>query len=368
MSVYETIPKDLKVLIIHNDVSGSTVESELDVLEEVQGVETALKKLNIEYKVLALKNLHQLGRTLSSHLDYNVVFNLYENDCDKIDSEFFDVSLPVGCEVFGMGCTGFPTSRLIVVTDKVASRGVFERSKIPIARGFEVSLLDDKATFLAGMSRVYGPNPTVPFIVKPSCADASEGIVWDKSVFNPPHPADFASVWERVDEVRRTMGMSVLIEELVGAGELNVSVLCDPEPRIVAVAEIDFSPLGPGLPPIVDYEGKWTPESPMYKSVRVLPANITAEAKTEVEKICLDAFNAVGGRDFGRVDLRFTYDKEQDKTQFWVLEVNPNPCISGDAGFPAALEYAGIPFEEFVKVCVLNAYRRHLEYVEEKKK
>lgn len=360
---YETIPKELKVLVIHNDVSGSTSESELDVLDQLRSVENALKELGVEYKVIALKNLHQLGRALSAHLDYNVVFNLYENDCDKIDSDFFDVSLPVGTEVFGMGCTGFSTSKLMAATDKVHTRRVLEQNKIPIARGFEVNLLDDKDAFLAGMERVFGGASTsASLIVKPSCADASEGIVWDKSVFNPPHTVGFDAVWARVEEVRKTMEMPVLIEELVGAGELNVSVLCDPEPRIVAVAEIDFSPLDPGLPPIVDYEGKWTPESPMYKSVRRLPANITEEAHEEVKGICLESFKALGGRDFGRVDLRFTHDKGTGKTQFWVLEVNPNPCISDDAGFPVALEYAKIPFSYFIKVCIMNAYRRHLDY------
>lgn len=365
---YETIPKDLKVLIIHNDVSGSTSESELDVLDQVRVVESSLKELGIEYKIIALKNLHQLGRALSAHLDYNVVFNIYENDCDKMDTDYFDVSLPVGTEVFGMGCTGFPTSKLMTVTNKVDTRRVLESNKIPIARGFEVGLLDDRAAFLRGMERTFGAEPAVPFIVKPSCADASEGIVWDKSVFNPPHAATFDAVWARVEEVRRTMEMSVLIEELVGAGELNVSVLCDPEPRIVAVAEIDFTTLNPGLPPIVDYDGKWFPESPMYQSERRLPANITEEARVEVEKICLDSFKAVGGRDFGRVDLRFTYDEKTGKTRFWVLEVNPNPCLSDDAGFPVALEYAGIPFSYFVKVCVMNAYQRHLGYISEDKK
>lgn len=368
MSIYDTIPKDLKVLLVHNDVSGSTSEAELDVLDQVKVVEEALKELNVDYTVASLKNLHKLGQLLSKHQDCNVVFNLYENDVSKIDNqEFFDNNLPTGAEIFGMGCTGFSTAKLVLAIDKAHTRRIFAKHKVPVARGVEVGIGDDKATFLRAMEAVFGSqSPAVPLIVKPSCADASEGIVWDKSVFNAPHSAALDEVWARIEEVRRTMEMPSLVEELVGKGELNVSVLCDPEPRVVAVAEIDFAPLDPGLPPIVDYEGKWTPESPMYKSVRRLPAAITEEARAETVRVCLESFRAVGGRDFGRVDLRFTYDKETGKTSLWILEVNPNPCISNDSGFSVALEYAGIPFSYFVKVCIINAYRRHLSYIEEK--
>jgi D-alanine-D-alanine ligase len=32
----------------------------------------------------------------------------------------------------------------------------------------------------------------------------------------------------------------------------------------------------------------------------------------------------------------------------WILEVNANPCLSPDAGFAAALQQAGIAFDEAI--------------------
>jgi len=48
-------------------------------------------------------------------------------------------------------------------------------------------------------------------------------------------------------------------------------------------------------------------------------------------------------RDYGRVDFRVNRSGVA-----YVLEVNTNPCISPDAGFPAALAQAGIDYDGFV--------------------
>ena len=39
----------------------------------------------------------------------------------------------------------------------------------------------------------------------------------------------------------------------------------------------------------------------------------------------------------------------------WVLEINPNCCISTDAGFAAAGEQAGIPYDELINRVALAA-------------
>jgi D-alanine-D-alanine ligase len=41
-----------------------------------------------------------------------------------------------------------------------------------------------------------------------------------------------------------------------------------------------------------------------------------------------------------------------------VLEINTNPCLSPDAGFAAALERAGITFDQAVERIVADALAR----------
>jgi D-alanine-D-alanine ligase len=40
----------------------------------------------------------------------------------------------------------------------------------------------------------------------------------------------------------------------------------------------------------------------------------------------------------------------------FILEINTNPCLSPDAGFAAALERAGIPFDDAIRRIVQEQY------------
>ncbi|MBM1004139.1 MAG: D-alanine--D-alanine ligase, partial [Desulfofustis sp. PB-SRB1] len=54
-------------------------------------------------------------------------------------------------------------------------------------------------------------------------------------------------------------------------------------------------------------------------------------------------FQLFGLRDYGRVDLR----RDKDGS-LHVLEINANPCLSPDAGFPAAAGQAGLDYTAMV--------------------
>ncbi|KPK21863.1 MAG: hypothetical protein AMK69_20900 [Nitrospira bacterium SG8_3] len=60
--------------------------------------------------------------------------------------------------------------------------------------------------------------------------------------------------------------------------------------------------------------------------------------------MALACWEVFGLKGYARVDFRV-----DDSRQPWILEVKANPCLSPDAGFPAAVHQAGIPFTEAVR-------------------
>jgi D-alanine-D-alanine ligase len=84
----------------------------------------------------------------------------------------------------------------------------------------------------------------------------------------------------------------------------------------------------------------------------VCPARLEAQEEYRVEQTALQAFGALHCRDYARIDIRLRQGIP------YVLEANPNPDISPDAGFARSLKAAGIPYEGFVKRIISYAIER----------
>jgi D-alanine-D-alanine ligase len=82
------------------------------------------------------------------------------------------------------------------------------------------------------------------------------------------------------------------------------------------------------------------------------PADLTPECEKKVREIALRAYRMMGCRDYARVDMRLKNGNP------CVLEVNPNPDISDDAGFARSARAIGLSFEETVAKIVEYALER----------
>lgn len=172
-----------------------------------------------------------------------------------------------------------------------------------------------------------------PMIVKLLKEDASIGI----SEFSVVH--DYQELRKRINYLFNHFKQDLIIEEYIEGRELNVSVLGD---RILPISEITFDGLPKGLPKIVTYEAKWSPESVYYKNtVPKCPAPLPDQLKERIEKIAYSAFCAMDCRDYARVDIRLSR-----KNVPYVIEINPNPDISPDSGFIRSAAAVGISYEE----------------------
>jgi len=174
-----------------------------------------------------------------------------------------------------------------------------------------------------------------PVIVKLVYEDASIGIS-EFSVMS-----DFDSLKKQIKFLFDNYNQELIIEEYIVGRELNVSILGN---KALPISEINFEGLPNDYPNIVTYEAKWSPNSIYYKySNPVCPAQLTRIQEEKIRGAALNAFDAMGCRDYARVDIRFS-----DKGIPYVIEVNPNPDISLDSGFVRSAKAAGYTYEEIL--------------------
>ncbi|NTU51549.1 MAG: ATP-grasp domain-containing protein, partial [Candidatus Aminicenantes bacterium] len=170
-----------------------------------------------------------------------------------------------------------------------------------------------------------------PLIVKPNAEDASLG-VYPESVVR-----DEESLRRQVRRCLDNYKQPVLVEGFIDGREFNVSVMENGTVTPLPVSEIDFSAMPKDMPRILGYEAKWFEDDPLYqKTPPVCPAPIDDEMRVRLLGLAAAAFRTMGCRDYARVDFRM-----DAKGRPFILEVNPNPDISTNAGYARALKAAG---------------------------
>ncbi len=129
---------------------------------------------------------------------------------------------------------------------------------------------------------------------------------------------------------------SVLVERLIVGAEYTVAILD-----------------GEALPPIklethhsfYDYDAKYIAEDTRY----LCPCGLSVEKEAELKQLALNAFNALGCRGWGRVDVMA--DAQQN---FYLLEVNTAPGMTSHSLVPMAAKAVNLTFAELV-LTVLRA-------------
>jgi D-alanine-D-alanine ligase len=190
-----------------------------------------------------------------------------------------------------------------------------------------------------------------PAIVKPAREDASVGICSASVTHNQEALA------QRVAYVLENYRQPALVEEFIEGREIYVSILerVGNEPMVFPFFEIDFSDMPSDRPNIVSFEGKWVEDSVEFKGTRpVRCERLSVELRAHIAKTALQAFRAVGLRDYGRIDFRLSAAGVP-----YVIDVNPNCDLSDLAGgYSRAAKAAGLSYKELILSIVELALTR----------
>lgn len=178
-----------------------------------------------------------------------------------------------------------------------------------------------------------------PWFVKLGHEDASLGITEANVVANA------SALRARARELMTEHRQAVLAERYVEGREINVTVMgWRDRLEVLPLHEIDFAAMPSDRPRIVSYAAKWDENHVDYVGTKPVPLRDAQPAVvSEIERVARAAFRALELRDYGRVDLRV-----DAKGVPWVIDVNPNPDISPDAGVARAAAAAGMSYPQMV--------------------
>jgi D-alanine-D-alanine ligase len=336
----------LRIVVIYNrDFEGAEADPENKAREDVKGIaDHIIRILNTNgYDAVGLGVTGDVAAAVVElrALKPAAVFNL----CESIHGDSrFESLMPLLMELEGIPYTGSGPFALSLALRKEQVKNVLLASGIPVPRGVLVSEPGD----MAGLSLRF------PVIVKPAREDASIGITRASVV------SDAKALNDRALYVINHYRQPALVEEYIEGREIYVSLLgqVDGGLQIFPFFEIDFSAMPADRPKIVSFEGKWVEESVEYKGTRpVRCEGLSPELRDKVAQTALQAFRAVGLRDYGRMDIRLTADGTP-----YIIDVNPNCDLSDLAGgFSRAAKTGGLSYKEVILRLVSLALLRRVE-------
>lgn len=326
-----------RVLIAYNDPdkkNGDNLDyiSEAAVKTEADNIYKAVLKLDHIPGYLPVSNIEKDIQKVKEFAP-DMIFNLCEGYRGDAHHEMHIAGF---WELLGIPYTGNTPLTLGLAQNKVLAKKLFESKKIPTPM-YQVYSETPKHTYL-----------NYPLIAKPAREDASIGITQRSIIHN------FEELSKVVAELLKRYKQPVLVEKFIQGREFNVSVLGNNPAKVLPVSEINFAGLEAEHHHITSYEAKWLPHHPLFqKTPAVCPADISQDLRQRLADVTLQVYHLLMGRDYGRVDIRV-----DSSGRIYVLEFNPNPDISMDAGFANAVKAAGMKYREFVDFIINQTMNR----------
>ncbi|KAA0014268.1 D-alanine--D-alanine ligase [Billgrantia pellis] len=223
-----------------------------------------------------------------------------------------DGSLQGALELLGIPYTGSGVLASALGMDKQRTKQIWRAVGLPTP---EAVTLSDDAVWDDVVSRL-----GLPLIVKPVHEGSTLGI----SI------VDNRDALEAAYREAARFDARVMAERYIRGEEYTVSLLGD---RVLPAIRVEV-PSG-----FYDYEAKYLSDDTRYH----LPCGLEAAQEAALGELCRQAFESIGGEDWGRVDVM-----RDAEGRFWLIEVNTSPGMTDHSLVPQAAAHAGIGFDELV--------------------
>jgi D-alanine-D-alanine ligase len=231
-----------------------------------------------------------------------------------------DGTMQGALELLGIPYTGSGVLASALAMDKWRTKLVWQAAGVPTPR---YELLSASTDFAAVVARL-----GLPIMVKPANEGSSIGMTKVKR----------ADALDEAYALAANYDPLVIAEQFIDGVELTGGILGrEALPLIRLETPRDF----------YDYEAKYLADDTRY----ILPCGLPENEEGAIRAAGLRAFDALGCRGWGRVDLML--DRAGNP---YFLEVNTSPGMTDHSLVPMAARHAGISFEELC-VRILEAAR-----------
>ncbi|MGP8200091.1 MAG: D-alanine--D-alanine ligase [Limisphaerales bacterium] len=223
-------------------------------------------------------------------------------------------------EILRVPYTGCGPEASRVAFDKVLAKKHFIKAGVPTPR---FAVIDSPQ---AGWPDGWQP----PVVLKPARQGSSVGLQF----------VEETGQWQSALAGAFRHDTQVLMEERIAGRETTVGILAG---RALPVAEVRVKKGH------FDYKNKYTPGAAEH----FCPADFPPEVTARIQGAALDAFHAIGGRDYARVDVMV-----RDNGDPVVLEVNTLPGMTDVSILPEAAAAAGVGYAALCQQFVDMALQR----------
>ena len=196
--------------------------------------------------------------------------------------------------------------------DKFESKTIWKSKNISTPNFMQVSHVDDyeSASNCCGL----------PFFIKPANSGSSIGI----AIINNEN--DFIFAFEEAYKIDKI----VIVESFIVGNEYTLPIIDNKTLPIIEIKpKTEF----------YDYEAKYLRDDTEF----ICPADVPSPLVENINKLCINAFNAIGCTGWGRVD--FIIDKNKN---IYIIEVNTVPGMTNHSLVPISSRSAGIGFDDLV--------------------
>ncbi len=207
--------------------------------------------------------------------------------------------------------------------DKIISKKIFIKNKIKTPKFFSIKQTDKKMIIKTLNSK----RIKFPIVLKPVNEGSSLGVEICKNK---------KKLIKKIHQLLKKYS-EIILEEYIAGQEIQVAVI---NGKSIGAIELIPKRL------FYDYKAKYTKKA---KTEHVMPARLTKKKYNEVLKIGRKAHEILKCRGVTRSDFKF------NNNNFYLLEINTQPGMTGLSLVPEIAIYKGLSFENLVEKILLDA-------------